>query len=243
MSGLIIHFALLLLFLSFLIDDNNPYFLPELIVLFSALISFYLGKKVKNKIWEISRLKTIIISIAFVICTTFFSYTIDNILIKNDYLNSSEAIGKNIINKSLPQGTFLTPNNVVIKNDVFDGKVIIIEVCYSSCSLCKRQFSAMEKLASIYAKNNNIKFYYVNAGNIDSYEKFKKYVDETKGKYSIEFLYDKDQTITNFSNEKYAPSTLIIDKKGNVQLFLGGYSKNLEQIFIAEVSTKINELK
>ncbi|PCJ23474.1 MAG: hypothetical protein COA97_11670 [Flavobacteriales bacterium] len=233
-SGIIIHFTWVSFFTHFIY--------PTAAVMITAPLSFYIGIALKKQIWIKSKLSLTFVSLLILLLSTVSSYYGDYYLANLYFFNQSDLVEKQILRKKFPTTTFLTIDNKTIDNTDFKGKVVIIEAWYTSCRYCKQQFPEMEKLASKYSDNKNVKFYYINNGIVDTYEKFIEFIVIKKGKYKIEFLYDNNKSIANFLNQESAPQTFIIDKSGEIQLLLSGYDLYAKKEFIERLEQKINEL-
>lgn len=95
-------------------------------------------------------------------------------------------------------------------NEVGKGKVNVIVYMQTSCVACKE---ILQKLQNML---NDFPELYVVAINIEKVrtERIKNYIDHYK--YKFTFLHDPDLTTARFFGIENAPSTVVLDKPGNI---------------------------
>ena len=91
------------------------------------------------------------------------------------------------------------------------GKVVFLNFWATWCPPCRAEMKSINELHAKFINNKNLVFLMVDADS--DYKKAKKYMDRKK--YSLP-IYEPASSIPDFIFSGSLPTTIILDKKGNI---------------------------
>jgi thiol-disulfide isomerase/thioredoxin len=125
-------------------------------------------------------------------------------------------------------------------SEMFKGKVVLLDYWFIGCSPCYLKMKELNKLAEHYRDNKDVVILTVDAGDIDTYEKFQKEIS----RFSNTILHTYDSAALVAKKLKIAgfPTEFIIDKKGLIRDQFVGYSKDISLVYLNKTIHKIDAL-
>jgi len=164
--------------------------------------------------------------------TAFFNANIDNIVFtKNADSTTSMAFRINDLNKPCPDFDMADTNNIHYKLKDLAGSVIVLNFWFTACVPCKKEMPDLNILMKQY-ENKNVKFIAVT---YDTKNKVSSFLKETK--FDFIHVTGRKDICQLFEIQVY-PTTIIIDKTGNIRCKQSGISPDIIKIY----SDKIDEL-
>ncbi len=119
-----------------------------------------------------------------------------------------------------------------IKLEDYRGKVVLLDFWASWCGPCRKE---MPFLAELYKEFEGHDFEIL-AVNIDKKKKnAEKFLKKLDVKIKFPVIWDKKKEIPPLYGIKTMPTTVLIDKKGNVRYIHDGFSESLKNQFRKEV--------
>lgn len=156
---------------------------------------------------------------------------------------------KTMINEPMNDFTLLDSNGKKVKLGDFKGKTIVMDFWAMWCFPCKQSFPGMRKLADKYA-DKQVVFLFVNTleKNRNGLTKLvAEYMKENN--YNFKVLFDQPQKdnpamfdLFSSLNLKSLPTTIVIDKTGNLRFKSVGYLGSDEAV-VKELSEQIEMVK
>ncbi|VAW52192.1 hypothetical protein MNBD_GAMMA06-1321 [hydrothermal vent metagenome] len=118
----------------------------------------------------------------------------------------------------------------------YRGQVVYLDFWASWCQPCRKSFTWMNKMQSMYGKEG----FKVIAINLDeSRQQADKFLQEIPAKFDIAF--DPEASTVDVYKVKAMPSSYIIDKNGNVIHANSGFHRNDEKKLEAKIRTLIRQ--
>jgi thiol-disulfide isomerase/thioredoxin len=134
-----------------------------------------------------------------------------------------------------PNFTGKTAEGKEIKLSDYKGKVVLIDFWASWCPPCREE---MPELIKFYKAHKNDKFEII-AVNIDNDSKnMQSFLDKLFPKPEFPILADNEKQIPELFNIEAMPTTIFIDKQGNIRFRHDGFKST----YIADFSEELSQL-
>jgi thiol-disulfide isomerase/thioredoxin len=118
----------------------------------------------------------------------------------------------------------------------FKGKVVMLNFWASWCGPCRQEMPLLEQMHKRYSKQGfALLGVNVDAESADA-EKLLKAVQ-----VSFPILFDKDNKVSQLYNVNSMPSSVFIDRKGNVRASHRGYKAGDENEYLDQIRTLLKE--
>jgi thiol-disulfide isomerase/thioredoxin len=118
----------------------------------------------------------------------------------------------------------------------FKGKVVMINFWASWCGPCRQEMPLLE---DIYKKYNKLGFTLLGVNVEPDSKAADDWLKQTPVSFPI--LYDKDSKVSQMYDVSGMPSTVIIDRKGNLRMLHHGYKPGDENEYLNSIRTLIRE--
>lgn len=119
----------------------------------------------------------------------------------------------------------------------FKGKIVVLDFWATWCPPCRASLPFFNELYKTYKDRGLV----VIGISVDISERtVKRFVQDKKLEYLI--LLDKDNLVSDLYNVFSIPTTIIIDKNGNVVMRRTGFSKSHAQLFENKVKELLKEV-
>ena len=226
-------YSIILLFLPHLIPAfllfSNPGLFPDVFpfILISAIISFYFGHQLKLN-YKATKIFILILTGFFAYMTFIALYLTPKILLLKFQSNQNQDI---VLNENF---TFYDQKSNVVK---LKGEGLeILNFWFVGCGVCYPHSDMMNEIAGQY-ENQKVKFYLIDMGNIDSFDKFLN----LKSRWpNLTYLYDSAGVITSKLNINGAPHTIMF-KEGKVIHEHSGFSNDIDKLLNDQLIELIDE--
>jgi thiol-disulfide isomerase/thioredoxin len=118
----------------------------------------------------------------------------------------------------------------------YKGQVVMLNFWASWCGPCRQEMPLLE---NIYKKYNKMGFTLIGV----NVEPDSKAADEWLKQTPVSFpvIYDKDSTVSKAYDVSGMPSTVIIDRKGNIRVLHRGYKPGDENEYLDSIRTLVRE--
>ncbi len=179
----------------------------------------------------------ILFFISLCLYTYLVSFIINPNIVYNKmiHLNSkTELYGKPV------SFSYIDKNGLSYTNETFKNKVVLVEYWFIGCAPCYLKMLELKKLAEHYKNNKNFVLLTVDAGEIDSYEKFRKEADLLSP--GMINTYDSASRTGIILDVTGYPTEFLIDRKGIIRNEFVGYGKDLRLIYLDKTIKKIDAL-
>jgi len=143
-------------------------------------------------------------------------------------------------NESFASFEFQKKDGSILKSSELMGSVVILDFWNSRCGICRKLYPKLKELSEAYKNQNDIKFFTVNDGRVDSFQKSIESLIIQK--YDFNLLYDSASKVSNKFNITGVPVLMIIDKKGTIRYSHAGYNPDEDFVFIGNMESIINKL-
>jgi peroxiredoxin len=135
-----------------------------------------------------------------------------------------------------PQFTLLAKSGQDVSLAQYKGQVVMLNFWASWCGPCRQEMPLLE---SIYRKYNRMGFTMIGV----NVEPDSKAADEWLKATPVSFpiLYDRDSKVSKLYNVAGMPSTVIIDRHGNLRKLHRGYQPGDENEYLDSIRALIRE--
>jgi thiol-disulfide isomerase/thioredoxin len=120
----------------------------------------------------------------------------------------------------------------------YKGQVVMLNFWASWCGPCRQEMPLLE---NIYKKYNKMGFTLLGVNVEPESKDAEKFLGALQAPVSFPILYDKDSKVSKLYDVSGMPSTVIIDRKGNVREIHKGYKPGDENGYLDSIRTLIRE--
>lgn len=119
----------------------------------------------------------------------------------------------------------------------YKGQVVMINFWATWCGPCRQEMPLLE---SIYKKYNKMGFVLLGV-NVEPDSNAADAWLAKQAPVTFPILYDTESAVTTLYNVNSMPSTVIVDRKGNVRMLHRGYKPGDENEYLDQIRTLIKE--
>lgn len=153
-----------------------------------------------------------------------------------------EKLKKDLVKIPAPDFKLLDLDGKQVTLKEMKGKVVVLDFWATWCGPCLSSFPGMQKAVEKYAKNDKVKFLFINTWeNVeDKQQNAEDFMEKTK--YPFRVLMDLDSKVIESYRVTGIPTKFIIDKEGNTRFISVGFSGNADAM-VEELSAMISMLE
>ena len=120
----------------------------------------------------------------------------------------------------------------------YKGQVVMLNFWASWCGPCRQEMPLLE---SIYKKYNKMGFTLIGVNVEPDSKDAEGFLKQLQTPVSFPVIYDKDSTVSKAYDVQGMPSTVIIDRKGNIRVLHRGYKPGDENEYLNSIRTLVRE--
>jgi peroxiredoxin len=137
-----------------------------------------------------------------------------------------------------PQFTLTARDGSSLSLAQLKGKVVLINFWATWCGPCRKEMPLLE---AIYKKYSKLGFTLVGVNVEPDSKAAEGWLKQLSTPVSFPILFDTDSKVSQLYQVATMPSTVIIDRKGNVRLLHRGYKPGEENEYVDSVRNLIRE--
>ena len=141
-------------------------------------------------------------------------------------------------NSPAPDFTGKTSNGKQIKLSDYHGKVVLIDFWASWCPPCREE---MPELVKFYKEHRDSDFTLIAVNIDDKSSNMENFLDKLFPEPEFPIIVDNHQQIPPLFNIEAMPTTIFIDKKGEIRYRHDGFKKDYVSDFNKELSQLLKE--
>ncbi|HKT74228.1 MAG TPA: TlpA disulfide reductase family protein [Steroidobacteraceae bacterium] len=135
-----------------------------------------------------------------------------------------------------PQFTLASRTGKDLSLAQYRGQVVMLNFWASWCGPCRQEMPLLE---SIYKKYNKMGFVLIGVNVEPDSAKAEEWLKQTPVSFPI--VFDKDSKVSKAYDVAGMPSTIFIDRKGNLRVLHRGYKPGDENEYLDKIRTLIRE--
>src|ERR1700761_387394 len=135
-----------------------------------------------------------------------------------------------------PQFTLASRGGPKISLAQYKGQVVMLNFWASWCGPCRQEMPLLE---NIYKKYNKMGFTLIGVNVEPDSKAAEGFLSQTPVSFPV--IYDKDSTVSKAYDVSGMPSTVIIDRKGNIRVLHRGYKPGDENEYLDSIRTLVRE--
>jgi peroxiredoxin len=139
-------------------------------------------------------------------------------------------------NSAAPDFTLKAQSGKAVTLAQFKGQVVMLNFWASWCGPCRQE---MPLLDSIYKKYNKVGFTMIGVNVEPDSKAANDWLKQTPVSFPI--LYDTDSKVSTLYDVAGMPSTVVIDRKGNVRMIHRGYKPGDEEEYLSSIRSLMRE--
>jgi len=140
------------------------------------------------------------------------------------------------MNSPAPQFSLSARGGSTISLAQYKGQVVMLNFWASWCGPCRQE---MPLLQDIYRKYNKLGFTLIGVNVEPDSKAAEKMLTEVPVSFPV--IYDKDSTVSKEYDVSGMPSTVIIDRKGNIRMLHRGYKPGDENEYLDTIRALVRE--
>jgi thiol-disulfide isomerase/thioredoxin len=118
----------------------------------------------------------------------------------------------------------------------YKGQVVMLNFWASWCGPCRQEMPLLE---NIYKKYNKMGFTMIGVNVEPDSKAAEGFLQQTPVSFPV--IYDKDSAVSKAYDVSGMPSTVIIDRKGNIRVLHRGYKPGDENEYLDSIRTLVRE--
>ena len=139
-------------------------------------------------------------------------------------------------NGPAPQFTLTERGGGPLSLAQYKGQVVMLNFWASWCGPCKTEMPLLE---NIYRKYNKMGFTLIGVNVEPDSKEADAWLKQTPVSFPV--IYDKDSKVSQLYEVSGMPSTVIIDRKGNIRMLHRGYKPGDENEYLESIRTLVRE--
>ena len=139
-------------------------------------------------------------------------------------------------NGPAPQFTLSERGGNTLSLAQYKGQVVMLNFWASWCGPCKTEMPLLE---NIYRKYNKMGFTLIGVNVEPDSKDADAWLKQTPVSFPV--IYDKDSKVSQLYEVSGMPSTVIIDRKGNIRVLHRGYKPGDENEYLDSIRTLVRE--
>jgi thiol-disulfide isomerase/thioredoxin len=139
-------------------------------------------------------------------------------------------------NGPAPQFTLDSRGGPKISLAQYKGQVVMLNFWASWCGPCRQEMPLLE---NIYKKYNKLGFTLIGVNVEPDSKEAEGFLKQTPVSFPV--IYDKDSAVSKAYDVQGMPSTVIIDRKGNIRVLHRGYKPGDENEYLDSIRTLVRE--
>jgi thiol-disulfide isomerase/thioredoxin len=120
----------------------------------------------------------------------------------------------------------------------YKGQVVMLNFWASWCGPCRQEMPLLE---NIYKKYNKMGFTLIGVNVEPDSKDAEGFLKQLQTPVSFPVIYDKDSTVSKAYDVQGMPSTVIIDRKGNIRMLHRGYKPGDENEYLDSIRSLVRE--
>ena len=120
----------------------------------------------------------------------------------------------------------------------YKGQVVMLNFWASWCGPCRQEMPLLE---NIYKKYNKMGFTLIGVNVEPDSKEAEGFLKQLQNPVSFPVIYDKDSKVSRLYDVSGMPSTVIIDRKGNLRYLHHGYKPGDESEYLNSIRSLIRE--
>jgi thiol-disulfide isomerase/thioredoxin len=120
----------------------------------------------------------------------------------------------------------------------YRGRWVLVNFWASWCGPCRQEMPLLE---NIYKKYNKMGFTLIGVNVEPDSKDAEGFLKGLQAPVSFPVIYDKDSTVSKAYDVQGMPSTVIIDRKGNIRVLHRGYKPGDENEYLDSIRTLVRE--
>jgi len=153
-------------------------------------------------------------------------------------LLSVPAVAGSSASGPAPQFTLDSRSGPKISLSQYKGQVVMLNFWASWCGPCRQEMPLLE---NIYKKYNKMGFTLIGVNVEPDSKEAEGFLKGLQAPVSFPVIYDKDSTVSKAYDVQGMPSTVIIDRKGNIRVLHRGYKPGDENEYLDSIRTLVRE--
>jgi peroxiredoxin len=139
--------------------------------------------------------------------------------------------------KPAPDFTLTANNGSKVTLSKLKGQVVMINFWATWCGPCRQEMPLLEDIHKKYSKMG----FTLLGVNVEPDSKAADKWIKQNTKVTFPILYDTESTVSELYNVNGMPSTIFVDRKGNMRLFHQGYKPGDENEYLNQIRALIRE--
>src|SRR5579864_3537165 len=135
-----------------------------------------------------------------------------------------------------PQFTLDARSGSKISLAQYKGQVVMLNFWASWCGPCRQEMPLLE---NIYKKYNKMGFTLIGVNVEHDSKAAEGFLQQTPVSFPV--IYDKDSTVSKAYDVSGMPSTVIIDRNGNIRVLHRGYKAGDENEYLDKIRSLVRE--
>ncbi|MDH5179790.1 MAG: TlpA family protein disulfide reductase [Gammaproteobacteria bacterium] len=151
-------------------------------------------------------------------------------------LGMTSSVNASAVKGKAPDFTLKSNSGKNLKLSEFRGQVVMINFWASWCAPCRQE---MPHLENLYNKYHKLGFTILGVNVEENSDKAKSLLKDIKVSFPV--LFDTGNSVSKKYNVSAMPSTVLVDRNGNMRFLHKGYKPGYENDYAKQIRTLIRE--